>query len=327
MSDPSTALGAGEVRRPPTLLHRLEYLAVMTARAGVRPLPMPLVLFVGTVLGRAFHAVDQSHRRLALRNLEAAFPARSEAERAAIARDMFAHFGRLLTVLLKFSTMRPDQMLARVEFEGEDRVKAAHALGKGALLFTGHFGYWEINALVHALVLHPMALLARPLDNPLLHDLLERVRGRTGNSVIYRRGAVRRILRALGSNQAIAVLIDQHIQTADAVYVDFFNRPAATTSAVAALALRTGAPVIPVFALPLPGGRFRMVYEHAVDPPKGNDPDALRDFTQRCTDVLEMYVRRYPGLWLWMHRRWRDVPANDQDRGMFPAATREEESE
>jgi KDO2-lipid IV(A) lauroyltransferase len=219
-------------------------------------------------------------------------------------------------------------MLAHVEFEGEDRVKAAHALGKGALLFTGHFGYWEINALVHALVLQPMALLARPLDNPLLHDLLERVRGRTGNSVIYRRGAVRRILRALGANQAIAVLIDQHIQTADAVYVDFFNRPAATTSAVAALALRTGAPVIPVFALPLPGGRFRMVYEHAVDPPAAGDPDALRDFTQRCTDVLEMYVRRYPGLWLWMHRRWRDVePAHGDGRGMFPAATREEENE
>ena len=328
MSDPSTSLGAGPVARRPTVQHRLEYLAVMTARTLVRPLPMGVVLAAGTVLGRAFHAIDRPHRRLALRNLEAAFPARPAAERAAIARDMFAHFGRLLTVLLKFSTMRPEQMLARVEFEGEDRVKAAHALGKGALLFTGHFGYWEINALVHALVLQPMALLARPLDNPLLHDLLERVRGRTGNSVIYRRGAVRRILRALAANQAIAVLIDQHIQAADAVYVDFFNRPAATTSALAALALRTGAPVIPVFALPLPGGRFRMVYEHAVDPPKADDPDALRDFTQRCTDVLEMYVRRYPGLWLWMHRRWRDADtASEEGRGMFPAATREEETE
>ncbi len=317
-----------ELARRLTLQHRVEYLAVMTARACVRPLPMGIVLAAGTVLGCAFHAIDRPHRRLALRNLEAAFPARPAGERAAIARDMFAHFGRLLTVLLKFSTMRPDQMLARVELEGEDRVKAAHALGKGALLFTGHFGYWEINALVHALVLQPMSLLARPLDNPLLHDLLERVRGRTGNAVIYRRGAVRRILRALAANQAIAVLIDQHIQTADAVYVDFFDRPAATTSALAALALRTGAPVIPVFALPLPGGRFRMVYEHAVDPPKADDPDALRDFTQRCTDVLEMYVRRYPGLWLWMHRRWRDADsASDEGRGMFPAATREEESE
>jgi KDO2-lipid IV(A) lauroyltransferase len=101
--------------------------------------------------------------------------------------------------------------------------------------------------------------------------------------------------------------------------VDFFNRPAATTSAVAALALRTGAPVIPVFALPMPGGRFRMIYEHAVDPPAAGDPDALRDFTQRCTDVLEMYVRRYPGVWLWMHRRWRDVaPAAGDEPGMFP---------
>ena len=138
-------------------------------------------------------------------------------------------------------------------------------------------------------------------------------------------GAIRRVLRALDSNEAVAVLIDQHIQTADAVYVDFFNRPAATTSALAALALRTGAPVVPVFALPLPGGRFRMVYEHAVDPPAADSPDAIREFTQRCTDVLEMYVRRYPELWLWMHRRWRDEePRGERVGGMFPAATGEE---
>ena len=153
---------------------------------------------------------------------------------------MFSHFGRLLTVFLKFSTMTPDEMLARVTFEGEERVRAAHAHGKGALLFTGHFGFWEINALVHAVALWPMSVLARPLDNPLLHHLLESTRMKTGNSVIYRRGAIRRVLRALESNEAVAVLIDQHIQTADAVYVDFFNRPAATTSALAALALRTG---------------------------------------------------------------------------------------
>jgi KDO2-lipid IV(A) lauroyltransferase len=290
-------------------------------RSVVRILPMGAVLGAGTLLGALFHALDGPHRRLALSNLEAAFPARPAQERAAIARDMFGHFGRLLMVLLKFSTMRPADMLARVEFEGEDRVKAAHALGRGALLFTGHFGYWEINALVHALALQPMAVLARPLDNPLLNDLLEQVRCLTGNSVIYRRGALRRVLRTLAANQAVAMLIDQHVQT-DAVYVDFFNRPVSTTTALAAIALRTGAPVIPVFALPLPDGRFRVVYEHAVDPPKPDDPDALRDFTQRCTDVLEMYVRRYPGLWLWMHRRWRDIePATE--RGMFPAASSE----
>ena len=287
----------------------------------VRVLPVRMVLAGGTLLGRGFYLFDGPHRRLAVRNLQRAFPLRTAAECRVIARGMFSHFGRLLMALLKFSTMPPRQMLANVEFEGDERVVHAHAQGRGVLLFTGHFGFWEINALVHALAIAPMSVLARPLDNPLLHDLLERVRCSTGNSVIYRRGAIRRVLRALDANQAVAVLIDQHIQSADAIYVDFFNRPAATTSALAALALRTGAPVVPVFALPLPDGRFRMVYEHPVDPPRGGEPDAVREFTQRCTDVLEMYVRRYPELWLWMHRRWREAePAGEPVGGMFPAA-------
>jgi Kdo2-lipid IVA lauroyltransferase/acyltransferase len=291
------------------LRHRVEYAAVASVIAVVRLLPMRAVLAAGTLVGLAFHRLARRRRRLAIENLRTAFPGRTEAESRAICRGMFSHFGRLLAVLLKFSTMRPDQMLACVEFVGEERVLHAHAQGRGVLLFTGHFGFWEINALVHALTIKPMAVLARPLDNPLLHNLLESVRTSTGNTVFYRRGAVRRVLRALDANMAVAFLIDQHMQPADAVYVDFFNRPAATTSALAALALRTGAPIVPVFALPLPGGRFRMVYEHPVEPPPHDHPDAIHEFTQRCTDVLEMYVRRYPELWLWMHRRWRIMGA------------------
>ena len=136
--------------------------------------------------------------------------------------------------------------------------------------------------------------------------MLEDIRTSTGNRVIQRRGAVRRILKDLAAGRSVAILIDQHLHESDAVYVGFFQRPAATTSALAALALRTGAPVIPVFALPLPHGRYRLIYERPVEPPLADSPDAVREFTQRCTDVLEMYVRRHPDLWLWMHRRWRD---------------------
>ena len=311
----------------PSFRHRLEHAAVAIVVGAVRVLPMRAVLAAGALLGRAFHTFDAGHRRLAIENLQHAFPLRSRAECRVIARQMFEHFGRLLMVLLKFGTMTPQQMMALVEFDGDERVRVAHAHGRGVLLFTGHFGFWEINALVHALGIAPISVLARPLDNPLLHDLLERVRTSTGNSVIYRRGAIRRVLRALASNQAVAVLIDQHMVSTDAVYVDFFNRPAATTSALAALAMKTGAPVVPVFALPLPGGRFRMVYEHPVEPPTGSGEEAIREFTQRCTDVLEMYVRRYPDLWLWMHRRWRDVPAADRVGPMFPAGKVEAEAD
>jgi Kdo2-lipid IVA lauroyltransferase/acyltransferase len=289
------------------MIRALEFGAVRLVSALVSLLPMRLVRGCGAALGRLAYAVDRRHRRIALDNLAAAFPSRPERELRGLARAMFAHFGSLLLELLKFGTYSPERMRAAIDVEGAERARQAYDQQRGVLFFTGHFGYWEIQAIVEPLHGHPISVLARPLDNERLNEMLERIRTQTGNSVIYREGAVRRVLRELAANHGVALLIDQHLHTPDAVYVDFFGRPAATTSALAALALRTGAPVVPVFALPLPGGRYRLVYEHPVDPPRADTPDAVREFTQRCTDVLEMYVRRHPELWLWMHRRWRDA--------------------
>ena len=303
----------------------IEYGLVLATMRITRLLPWRAVRAMGSALGFLFFIFDGRHRRVAMANVTAAFPRKTEADRRALVRQVFGHFGRLLFELLKFSGLSREDVLSLVEFEGAERIREAHAQGRGALLFTGHFGFWEINAIAHAAAFAPMGVLARPLDNIRLHNLLEQMRGCTGNSVIYRRGALRRVLKALNANHAIAMLIDQHIQAPEAVSVNFFDRPAATTLALAVLALRTGAPVIPVFALPLPGGRYRLVYEHPVDPPADDSPEAIRDFTQRCTDVLEMQVRRHPELWLWMHRRWRDTAVPDSaDPGMFPHAAREE---
>jgi Kdo2-lipid IVA lauroyltransferase/acyltransferase len=301
---------------------RLEYLLVRALIAIVRWMPDAAVRGSGSALGLAFYTFDGTHRRVAERNLALAFPLRSPAERRTIVRGAFKHFGHLLFELLKFSTLTPQQILDRVEFEGEDRVELAHAQGRGVLFCTGHFGFWELQGIAHPLRFPPMAVVARVLDNRRLNDLLEAMRRRTGNSVIYRQGTLRRVMRTLQSNGGVGILIDQHIQSKDAVEVAFFDRPAATTTALAALALRTGAPVVPLFALPIGKGRYRMVYEHPVEPPPGDSPDRVREFTQRCTDVLEMYVRRHPELWLWMHRRWRtpDASGEASARGMFPAA-------
>jgi KDO2-lipid IV(A) lauroyltransferase len=268
-------------------------------------MPMTIVRACGGALGAIVCAVDRFHRRIALENLRRAFPSRSAGENAEVCRGMFMHFGRLLLELIRFSALTPEQMLERVDVEGQEHVDQAYRQGKGVLYFTGHFGYWEIQAIAFALHAEPISVVARPLDNPHLHAMLERIRTCTGNTVIYRQGGLRRVLRDLQNNRGVAMLIDQHLHS-DAVSVEFFNRPAATTSALAALALRTGAAVIPVFAFPLRGGRYRLIYDRPVPAPDATGPDAIREFTQRCTDVLEMYVRRDPQLWLWMHRRWRD---------------------
>jgi KDO2-lipid IV(A) lauroyltransferase len=288
--------------------HQLEVLLVRLVTALLRPLRMRTVRRIGQRLGRVAFYFDNSRRRVALENLAHAFPSRSSAELEAIARAMFAHFGAVLLELLKFSTLTETAMTALVDVDGADRVNQAYQQGRGILFMTGHFGYWEVQGVMLPLHTKASSVLARPLDNPYLHDMLEQIRCRTGNQVIYRQGAVRRILRELAANRGVAILIDQHLHTPDAIYVDFFRRPAATTNAVGALAARTGAAVIPSFAYPSDDGRYRLVYDHPVEPPRDESPEAIREFTQRCTDVLEMYVRRNPELWLWMHRRWRERP-------------------
>lgn len=300
----------------------IEYGAVVTVRGMARRLPDAAVSALGSAIGLTFYTLDRSHRRVALTNLEQCFPNRPASERRAIARGAFKHFGQVLLKLLTFSALTPEQMMERSEYEGDERVRLAYAKGKGILFFTGHFGFWELHALAHGVKLRPIGVLARALDNPRLNDLLERVRTKTGNHVIYRQGAVRRVMKTLAAGEGVALLIDQHMHSPDAIWVNFFRRPAATTSTLAALALRTGAAVIPVFAHPLPGGRYKFVYESPVEPPAESAPDAIREFTQRCTDVLEMHVRKHPELWLWMHRRWRDAPI-PETAGMFPKAKEE----
>jgi KDO2-lipid IV(A) lauroyltransferase len=291
-------------------------------------LPWPLVRVAGAGIGLAFYLVDRVHRKVTLENLTAAMPHRSEAERRTIARSVFMHFGRVLLELLKFGSLDPRAMIRATEVEGGEHAQHAYAQGRGVIFFTGHFGFWEVIGLSQALRLEPIDVLARPLDNPYLNDLLEKTRCATGNGVIYRRGAIRRVLRVLEGGHGIGVLIDQHVHGPDSVTVDFFGRPAGTTNAIAAVALRTGSPVVPVFALPAEGGGYRIIYEHAVEPPQSDAPDPVREFTQRCTDVLEMYVRRHPELWLWMHRRWRTAGTmTDPGPGMFPRAQPDAEAD
>jgi len=285
--------------------YRVEAVIVHGVSACLSVLPMRAVRALGAALGRFMYVADGFHRRLAMANIALALPSKSVDERRAIVRGVFAHFGSVLFELIRVGTLSDEQILASSDVEGDERVRQALAKGHGVLVFSGHFGYWEMGAHALAMRVQPIAVMARPLDNPYLHSMLEHIRTRSGNSVIYRQGAIRKVLPALAANRCVALLIDQHLHTPDAMYVDFFNRPAATTSALAALALRTGAPVIPMFVTPLPSGRYRVVFEHAVVPPSSDSPDAVREFTQRCTDVLEMHIRRQPDLWLWLHRRWR----------------------
>ena len=104
----------------------------------------------------------------------------------------------------------------------------------------------------------------------------------------------------------VAILIDQNVQAEDGIFVDFFGRPACTTTIAAALAVKTGCALAPVRAVLEEGGRYRLVYEPPVEwTPTGKRREDVARLTQQLTRVIEAWVRDTPEQWLWLHRRWR----------------------
>jgi KDO2-lipid IV(A) lauroyltransferase len=288
------------------------FLAYQTVFSLFFLLPRPLCLGLGRTFGRLAFKLDPKHRRLALSNLQIAFgSSRSPADRERIARSSFAHFGQVMADLIKMPFLSDRRRQALLRLEGGDNLRRALGGGRGALIFTAHFGNWEVAAfpLSRIAVLN---VIARELDNTLMERRLLRLRKSLGGRVIYKNRAAREVLQALGRNETTAILIDQNVLRREGVFVDFFGRPASTTPALAAFHLRTGAPLLPLACLTAPDGsyRFRLGRPLAFQASGRQAADVLK-ITQLCTKIIETQIREKPELWLWFHDRWRSRPVEN----------------
>jgi KDO2-lipid IV(A) lauroyltransferase len=293
-----------------TLRFWLEAGAFSLLLALARALPRPALLACGSLAGRIGYALDLRRRRIALANLRLAFgPELDRGRSRHLLRASWRHFGRITLDACKLLALDRRAIEPLVRLHGVEHLTAACGRGRGVLLFSGHFGHWELGcaAVAHCLGL-PLTLVARPLDNPHLERRLERLRARADNVVIHRRHALRSILRALRAGRTVGLLIDQDARDGG-VFVPFFGHPASTTPALALLALRSGAAILPSFSVLGSDGTCDVTFGPplAVEATTNRAADVLR-ITAACTAVVESWVRRHPEQWLWMHRRWKSLP-------------------
>lgn len=270
--------------------NRLEYGAFRFILATVRD---------GRFYGRVLDGVLPRLRRTARENLTFAMPELSAAERERVIDRVFESIGRVLAGFARFPRITRKSAGECIRVEGYEHVKAALAQGRGVIVATGHLGNWELSAFAFALLYQPMYVVVRPLDNPLMDSLVERYRCLSGNQSIGKRDYLRGILEALRSNELVGILADQHTQ--DGVPVDFFGRPAAATPGIARIAAKTGAAIIPGFALWLKEERKYVLRFYPRVEVTG---DAGAD-TARVQKAIESAIREYPDQWLWIHRRWK----------------------
>ncbi len=281
--------------------------------------PLFIKRFIAVRASRAAYYLLPKHKLIALHNLTRSFPEKSLTENLQIIKDTYASFALTFIEFLQILYLNRNNLHTRVSVKGLEHYEKACREGKGVLLFTAHFGNWEMGNAALAILSKPPIFMARTLDSPFLEEITTSVRSRLGIGNIHKKNVMSSILSQLRKGEVLKLLIDQNAAAREGVFVNFFGRPACATTGIALMAIHTGAAVLPVFTTRMPDGRYLTEIGQRVETVNtGNrDQDVLQN-TQNYNTIIENHVRKYPGQWLWLHQRWKTKLIQARRRNLDP---------
>ncbi len=304
-----TAVATPANTRRPTLSHRLEYLGTRAAVGVLRLLGWRASSWVGGHIARLVYRPLGIRRDVVERQIAAAFPEWSAEMVRSCAAQSYESLGRTSIEAAVLPGTSREEIIARVErVEGWEHVEQSRALGKGVIVVTGHLGNWEVGGAYFAARGMPLDVIARGMANPIFEAYVNHTRHQIGMEVIHDKDAVRRTPRSLRDNRFVAFLSDHDALGLASTFVPFFGRPAKTPRGPAVFALRFEVPVLFIVAIREPSGRYALFIEPVPVHLTGEREADIDAIVLTYTQMLEQYVRRYPGQYFWQHRRWRRQP-------------------
>ena len=291
----------------------LEYGAVRLVVTLLGMLPRASARALGATIGAIVFFMLGRLRKTGMRNLELAYPEKDWKERRRILRAEYRSLGWQMAEFCQMPKYTADSASRFIRYEGLEHYLAARSKGKGVLVVTGHLGAWELSSFYHSLMGYPMSLVIRRLDNERVDTLVNRIRCAHGNRVIHKDDFARGLITAMHAGETVGILMDTNMTPPQGVFVPFFGIEACTASGLARVALRSGAAVLPGFLL-WEEAEQKYVLRFGEEFELVRNGDAAADVlanTALFTAAIEAYIRRYPGQWLWVHRRWKTRPTGE----------------
>ena len=269
-------------------------------------IPLRIGLAIASAVGiLIFHGLPR-YRNLTIDNLRYAFGSeKSDEELKDIAKRVFQNLGKNAVELVNLPKFNKARMDKFVRFRNRERLDKAYEKGKGIIVLTAHFGSWELMAAALRENGCPGVTIGRRIYFKKYDDFLNKLRRSRDVEVIYRDESPRKMLKTLKKNWIVGIVADQDVDSVDGVFVNFFGRPAYTPSGPVVLARASGAVLLPVFII-REGNWHTIAIEEPVElADTGNKEADLISNTQKWSNVVESYIRKYPDQWVWMHRRWK----------------------
>jgi KDO2-lipid IV(A) lauroyltransferase len=294
------------------LKDRLIFWLMVGALHAFSLLPDFILYKLGVAGGLIFHRFDHRHRRIGIRNLEIAFPEKSDAERMRILRASYINLGRSGAEWVRLGGFFHRRLARRITYTGLDEwnKRALKHSGKGTLFLTAHFGGFEMLPAGHAMHGFQIALVHHTQRFLAGDSLVTFIRERAGVQIIRKHSAAREMLRVLKRGELIGIPLDQNAKRSEAIWVPFFGELAATPSGFDRLAMMADVPVVPVFIVRQPDGCSHVIelFEEVPQQRTGDREADVLVNTARYQKAIEEMVRKYPEQWLWTHRRYRTRP-------------------
>lgn len=301
-------------RKKSGLQTNLEFLATAAVVRTIGAFPLRYSMKIGEKIAVFLSKFFPKLRRVANRNFDIALPETSAAEREKLLRGTFESLGRQLGLVAHFDKFKHEDVQNLVEIVGREHFEKSYATGRGMLFFTGHFGSWEVFNLLSPAFGYPFNVVVRRIDNPKIEAFVERLRTRFDTQTIDKTVSARKMFRLLGDGALLGIMGDLNVQEREGVFVNFFGVPASTASSIAKLALATNAVVMPAFAV---WNEEKQRYIVHLEPPieyekTGDNQADILNITQKMTDAIEVYIRRFPAQWMWIHKRWNTRPKGEK---------------
>ncbi|MBN2684725.1 MAG: lysophospholipid acyltransferase family protein [Pontiellaceae bacterium] len=290
---------------------QLEYGLARGLLALCRTLPESWIYALFRNIGKLANRVLKRRHRLSMRNMEIAFPSMPEAERKKLVRQHFINLAEsmALNALITSGRISDERINRMVEVENwEIFEEVCQNSPKGVLVFSAHLGNWELLPQYVALCKNtPIHIIARKSNNERIEErIVMPLRERFGVKILYKKNALMRMVQAARRNELSGMLIDQKLNPPNGVPIDFFGRPACTTTTPALLQIRFGLTLVPMFMARTGLRKYRLIVRPPVewiDNGKLQEEQA-KELTRLHQEVIENIIREYPDQWFWVHNRW-----------------------
>jgi KDO2-lipid IV(A) lauroyltransferase len=301
------SITARAVRTP--LAYRAIAGLLRTGMRGIHRLGLPRALRVFTALVTRIGPFLPEHR-VARRNLAAAFPEKSAAERDAILRGAWENFARVMVefvfldvVAAGFDPAYPEK--GAITISGTEHFANLRDDGKPAIIVAAHLANWEVLGVVaHKYGLSTVLPFRAPANFHFAEDVIAQREALMGRLIRSERGAAFEIAAALERGDHLGMLVDQRLNRG--VDVPFFGRPALTNPLPAKFAREYDCPVHGARAIRLPDGRLHLELTGPLILPRdGTGRIDEMQATVAINRLVEGWVREHPEQWFWLHDRWR----------------------